>query len=499
MPVRTDAALEMRRSVARVSACALVAVILSLSARANAQGASPPGPREDDAFDIMNVLAHHGLHDIHDESWNAYGQFTYMTSYKPRFHAAYTNARGSTSSLWPEAERGFTLTSSLFVGVRLWRGAEVYVSPEVIAERAFSQLKGIGGATENFELQKTGSDTPLVYRSRLFLRQTIGLGGSPVEKTSDPLQLGKMTDRRRLVLTAGNFTALDVFDRNTVTGDPRQTFFNEAFMTHPAYDFPAESRGYSWGGAAELYWDDWALRIGRLAPPQNPNGQPVDLRLWRYYGDSFELEHDHALLGQPGAVRLLAYRNYEVMGRFNEAIAAYRSDSTRNAAACQSYNYGSGNFTAPDLCWVRRPNVKVGIGVNAEQHISRDVGVFARGMIHDGRTEVDSYDSSDGAASLGVVAKGPLWGRRFDVAGLAFAASWISPVHAEYLAMGGVDGFIGDGRLKAAVENLVDVFYSVNFLEAVWLTADYQHLRNPGYNADRGPVNIIGGRVHAEF
>ena len=143
--------------------------------------------------------------------------------------------------------------------------------------------------------------------------------------------------------------------------------------------------------------------------------------------------------------------------------------------------------------------MKVGIGLNIEQHVTGDVGVFLRGMYSDGQTEVDAYDSADRDVSFGVVAKGAPWRRPFDIAGAAFAASWISAIHAQYLAMGGVDGFIGDGHLNNAVESLVDVFYGVNLLKAVWLSADYQHMWNPGYNADRGPVNIIGGRVHAEF
>ena len=461
----------------------------------------PPAPHEDDAFDIMNELSHRGLHDIHDESWNLYGQYTYITSYKPAMHAPYTNVNGSPNSLWPQAERGFTGTFTLFGGLRLWPGAEAYVVPEFIAERAFSNLHGLGGSTENFELQKTGAESPTLYRSRLFLRQTINLGGEHVEKTSDPMQLASVADSRRLVFTAGNFSALDIFDRNNVVGDLRQAFFNEAFMTHASWDFPADSRGYTYGATAELYLGDWALRAGRLAPPANPNSYSIDARLWKYYGDQLEIEHDHVLFGRPGAVRFLAYRNYEVIGRFSEAVAAFQNDATRNAASCgTNYNYGSGNFRAPDLCWVRRPQVKVGIGVNVEQYVADGIGVFARAMYSDGRTEVDAFDSADRDFSLGVVAKGKLWHRPFDVTGVAFAATWISDVHGRYMAQGGIDAFTGDGRLgRPAAEELFEVFYSVNLFKALWFAADYQFLMNPAYNPDRGPEHVVSGRFHAEF
>jgi hypothetical protein len=163
------------------------------------------------------------------------------------------------------------------------------------------------------------------------------------------------------------------------------------------------------------------------------------------------------------------------------------------------YNYGSANFTAPDLCWVRRPNQKLGIGLNAEQYVAKDVGVFLRAMYSDGQTEVDAFDPADRDLSFGAVAKGTLWGRHFDVAGIGYAWSWISSIHAKYLAMGGVDGFVGDGALRVGPENVFDVFYSVNFARAIWLAGDYQLLSNPGFNRDRGPVNILGAKVHAEF
>ncbi|MGZ5967490.1 MAG: carbohydrate porin [Polyangiales bacterium] len=474
------------------------AALLFAPSRASAQGAPPAGHAEE-SFDVMNLLARHGLHDIHEERWNAYGQFTYISSWKRPFDAPYTNANGSTNSLLPDAERSYTGSFTLFFGVRLWSGAEAYLVPEVVSLRPLSGLHGLGGSIQNFELQKTGSSTPQLYRSRLFLRQNINLGGSRVDKTSDPMQLAAVVDSRRLVFTAGNFTILDVFDKSSVTWDPRQTFLNMAFMTHASWDFLADARGYSWGGTAELYWDDWALRIGRMAPPLNPNSLEVDFRIDKHYGDQIEIEHDHVLFGQEGAVKLLAYRNQVVTGRFDDAIAALKANPEHNAAECQSYNYGSQNATAPDLCWVRRLNVKMGIGINLEQHLLDDVGLFFRGMISDGQTEVDAFNAADRSLHFGAVAKGSRWHRPLDVTGIGYGVAWISQAHADYLALGGIDGFVGDGRLRKTAESVFEVFYSLSLLRALWLTADFQHIRGPGFNADRGPVTVWGGRVHAEF
>jgi hypothetical protein len=489
---------------AHAVAAMVLACSLGATAPARAQ-AAPPAGHEDAAFDFMNLMSQHDLHDIERESWNAYGQFTYISNWKLPFSAPYTNFAtqgGAPYSLVPDGERSFTGTFTLFFGLKLWPGGEGYFVPEVIAERPLSGLHGIGGSIQNFELQKQGSESPQLYRARTYLRQTIGLGGGSDALESNPMQLGMRVDKRRVVITAGNFTILDVFDRNTVSWDPRQTFLNMAFMTYSSWDFPSDARGYSWGATAELYWDDWAARIGRITPPQTPNSLPVDFRLWKFYGDQIELEHDHVLFGQGGAVRVLAYRNHVDTARFDDAVAAFQANPAANGAnataGCPG-SYGSTNASAPDVCWARKPNVKLGIGVDIEQHVTDDTGVFVRAMYSDGQTEVDAYNPADRSLSIGAVAKGSLWRRPFDVTGVGFGMSWISDAHARYLAMGGIDGFIGDGALRQAPEGVVEGFYSLNLLDAIWVTADYQFMYNPGFNADRGPAHIPGGRIHAEF
>ncbi len=483
------------RSLPRAS---LVTVLLA-SAGALAQ-AGAPGGHQDVAFDVMNVLTAAGLHDQDDELWNAYGQVTYISSWKLPFPVAYTNLNGSPNSLLPTAERSFTFSATLFLGVKLWPGAEGYVVPEIIAERPLSNLHGLGGAIQNFELQKGGSETPQIYKARIFLRQTIGFGGEQQKKESQPMQLGTTVDARRLVIWFGDFSALDVLDKNSVTGDPRQTFFSMAFMTHASWDFTADARGYSYGVALELYWDDWALRYAQLTPPQDPNQLPLDFHFFTYFGSNLELEHRHTLWGMPGAVKLLGYRNQVFTGSFDDAVNAYLANPAENAAACTSFNYGSKNATAPDLCWVRKPNVKVGIGIDIEQAVTPEIGLFLRAMYSDGKSEVDAYNAADRSFSFGAVSKGTRWGRPFDLTGIALGLSWASPEHARYLAAGGIDGFIGDGALSQATEGVFEIFYSLGLFKAIWLSADFQLLWNPGYNVARGgPLVILGAKAHAEF
>jgi high affinity Mn2+ porin len=482
-----------------MASCALAAACLGASARARAE-VTEATPRADDQFDFMNLLAAHDLHDLKHERWNVYGQFTYISSWKLGFAAPYTNYGGSTNSLLPAAERSFTGSMTFYLVTRLWRGAEAQVVPEVISERALSGLRGLGGAIQNFELQKTGSESPQLYLSRIYLRQTFDLGGEHSELTSDPQQLAGSQAARRLVLTLGNFSVIDFLDKNTYSGDLRRQFLNMVFLTYSAFDFASDARGYSYGGVGELYWDDWAFRFVRGTPPQQPNQLALDFRIDKFYGDQAEIEHDHTIFGLPGAVRLLGYHNHVNAGRFDDAIAAYRHDHGQNAAACgDRYNYQSTNGTAPDLCWVRRPNDKYGIGLNVEQSLGRGIGVFVRGMYSDGQSEVYAYTSTDRSLSFGALAHGELWRRPTDVAGIGGGVNWISKVHADYLAMGGVDGFIGDGKINVSTESVFEIFYSFNVLSSIWVTADYQHIVNPAFNADRGPVDVLGARLHVEF
>lgn len=454
---------------------------------------------ENQSFTLMNDLANAGKHEFTDERWNTYGQMTYISSWHSAFPAAYTNLNGSPNSLSPQAEHGFTGTATLYIGFKAWQGGELYFAPELVSEKPFSDLKGVGGSIYNFELQKAGSVVPVLYRSRLFFKQNFDLGGDKIHLESAPMQLDTTVDSHRLNFKIGNFSILDFFDKNTFAGDLRRQFHNMAFMTHAAYDFAADARGYTWGAVTEYYNGDWAVRFAHLAAPKDPNQLPVDFRIFKYYGQQVEVEHRHVLFNQPGAVRLLAYRNRENMGRWDDALAAFRADSTKNATTCQSFNYDSGNASAPDLCWVRKANIKMGIGINVEQQVTDDMGLFFRGMYADGKTEVYSYTSTDSSISLGGLMKGTRWGRAKDSLGLGYAQNWISNQHAAYLDAGGVDGFIGDGKITRKAEKVVDIFYSLNLIGALWLTADYQHITNPAFNGDRGPVNVYGVRTHFEF
>ena len=448
---------------------------------------------------LLGLSAVRAAEGDEDDRWNAYAQATYIRNVHPAFAAAYTNLNGSPNSLLPIKDRSWSATATGFFGVKPWAGGELFVVPEMIAQAAFSDLSGLGGSVQNAELEKTGFSTPIFYTARLFLRQTWNLGGETTHVASAPMQLAKSVADRRFVFTAGNLAIIDIFDRNAYAGDIRQQFLSMNFATYTSYDFGADARGYSWGIAGEYYHDQWALRAGRFLVPKLPNVLDLNHQFFKYYADQVELERSHRLLGRPGKVQLLAYRNVAYMGRWDDAIAALAADPSKNAANCTAYHYGSSNAAAPDLCWVRGRRTKGGVGISVEQSIADDVGMNLRAMKSDGRTEVDAFESADSSAALALLVRGARWGRALDSIGLGYAQNWISAAHASYLGMGGVDAFIGDGRIRNAPERAFEIFYNLALTKWFWLTLDYQQVRNPAYNADRGPVDIYGFRLHVEF
>jgi len=427
------------------------------------------------ASSVLPLLAH--ADEIEDESWNLKGQATYIWQKKPSFDAAYSG----TNSLGTQAEKGYSFSGTLFFGMRLWRGGEVYFDPEVVQAVPMSGLTGLGGMVDS-EQQKSSGPNPTFYRARFFLRQTWGLGGEREAVESAQNQLAGMVDKRRLVLTVGNMSILDIFDNNAYAHDGRTQFMNWALSTYGAYDYAGDTRGYTWGAAAEYYYDDWVLRAGRFMVPLESNGQRLDTRITKFHADQIELEHDHTISGQPGKIRVLAFRNKEFMGSFSDALA-----------------YAAAHGGTPDVAQVRKASVKQGYGINLEQSLSSDLGFFTRASWNDGKTETFSFTEIERSVSTGLALKGSSWHRDNDTVGVAFIQNGLSKAHQDYLAAGGLGVFIGDGRLNYQPERILEAYYNFSLRKGMSLTADLQRICNPAYNADRGPVLVGSLRLHAEF
>ncbi|MEI7682511.1 MAG: carbohydrate porin, partial [Betaproteobacteria bacterium] len=356
-------------------------------------------------------------------------QVTYIWQRKSAFGAAYSG----TNSLTPEAERrSYTFSATAFLGTRLWHGGELYINPELISSQSLSGLHGLGGMS-NGENQKGGGPSPIVYLARLFVRHTWNLDGGSDAVESGPNQIPGTADKRRLTATVGKISLIDIFDGNSVAHDPRTQFLNWSLIAHGAYDYAADSRGYTVGAALEYNQDAWAVRVGRFAQPKESNGLPLDSRLAAHYGDQFEIERSHMLGGQPGKLRFLTFRNMARMGGFSDAVGAWNT---------------GGQAGVPNVADVRREQIKVGFGIGAEQSVGNDVGLFLRASSNDGGEETYAFTEIERSTFGGVSLRGNSWGRPEDNVGLAYVRNGLSSAHRRYLANGGLGAFIGDGNIS---------------------------------------------------
>ena len=428
---------------------------------------------------LLTPLVTQAGEDEH-EDWTARLQSTYVWQNKPAFHAAYSGQ----NSLLAEREKSYTATITGFFGFRPWRGGEFYLNPEITQGIPFSGLAGSAAFT-NGELTRTAGSNPKIYRQRVFLRQTWGLGGGAEKVEADLNQMAGSIDKNRVVLTLGNFSSLDVFDRNIYAKDPRVQFMNAGFMAPLAYDYAADARGFGWGYAAEWYQDEWAFRIGRMTGPKEPNMLPTDFQIGKHYGDQIEVERSHTLLAQPGKIRLLAWRNRAKLARFDDALDYLNANPGANPQTIFAVR--------------NKEQVKYGIGINLEQAISDNLGFFLRAMKADGQTETYAFTETDSSLGTGLALKGAAWGRGLDTLGVGYIYNTLSKARRQYLAAGGISYFIGDGALNYRPEQVFETYYSLNAWKSIFLTADYQRMWNPAYNADRGPANLFALRFHTEF
>jgi len=353
------------------------------------------------------------------------------------------------------------------------------VNVELIAGQGLSRVLGLA-APSNGETYRVDSTQLKANLARLFLRQTFALGGEREAQGDDENQIQGRRAARRIVVTAGKVSGTDVFDANTYAHDPRTQFNNWSLWANAAWDYPADTRGYTWGIALELYRDAWALRLASFMEPREANGLEFDHDVSRAHGDVLEIEHRHSLSKRPGAIRVLAFWNHAGMGVYQDALALAPG--------------------APDIIATRAPGrSKYGFGLNLEQEIASGVGVFLRAGWNDGRTESWAFTEIERTLALGATARGETWERPGDVFGVAVASNGINRDHRDYLAAGGLGFMLGDGSLNASAEGVLDVFYSASLSSFAAVTLEAEHYWSPGFNRDRGPLTVYGLRLHANF
>jgi high affinity Mn2+ porin len=403
-------------------------------------------------------------------------QLTTVTQRKFAMNAPYTGA----NSLSGDDEAETTMTATIFWGAHLWKGAELYYNPEIAGGAGISSAKGIAGFS-NGEAFRVGNPAPVIYTARVYFRQTFSLGGE-IEKIPETAnQVTKERTAKYFSFTLGKFSIADFFDNNRFSHDPRSQFFNWALMSNGAWDYPANTRGYTWGGVLELGMPKWKIRFASVMVPTTANGNEMDMNFSQANSNVLEVEKPYSIGARKGVIRAQGFLTNAYMGNYDLSVQQ--------------------NPTAPDITATRAyGRTKYGWGVNIEQEVSEYAGLFARVSWNDGQNETWAFTEIDQSVSAGVLLDGTLWKRERDAIGFAALANGISTPHTNYLGTGGYGFIIGDGKINYGREIIAEAYYKVNlFYEGFWLTADYQFVANPAYNKDRGPANIISLRAHIEL
>jgi len=407
------------------------------------------------------------------ERCNAHFQATSIGQHHGRFPSLYEGA----NSLPAHSESRVSLTATAFLACRLNRWTELVVNPEVAGGKGFGAVTGIAGFP-NGEIPRVASAMPKPYVARVYLRNTWAIGTETSALEGGANQLAGSQPVRRFTVIAGRFAVTDFFDNNTYSHDPRRQFMNWSLMSNGAWDYPADTRGYTIGTVQELAMRNWSLRTAAVMMPTEANGAIFDTRVAKNRGIAAEWETRYKPAGRAGAVRVLGFLNRERAGTFRDAIL------------------GTGTT---DLAATRRPGTKkYGFGLNAEQQITRDLGAFARYGWSDGKTEAWVFTQIDRSASGGLSLQGRLWKRPADTVGAAAVRNFLAGDDRRFLAAGGTGFIIGDGRLNYAPESAVEAYYAWHAARDWTFTLDYQRVANPAYNRDRGPVSVGTLRVHWE-
>ncbi len=412
-----------------------------------------------------------------------HGQATFVEQGYPAIASPYQG----TNSLPGGGQGRETADVTLFAGVRMWQGAELWIDPEIDQGFGLANTHGAAGFP-SAEGYKLGLAEPYARVQRYFIRQTIDLGGETGKVEADQNQFAGSQTADRLVLTFGKFAIVDIFDTHTYAHNPKTDFLNWASVNGGTFDYAGDAWGFSYGAAAEWYQGRWTLRGGIFDLSQTPAGgvSPLAYGLDPTFGQ-FELvgeiEERHELWGQAGKLKVTGYLERGRMGSYEDAILL--AEATSEPA---------------DINAVRKYQSRPGVSLNLEQQVTADIGVFARAGWADGNVEPWDFTDVDRTVQAGVSMSGKSWGRPDDRIGLDGIVNGISGVHAEFLNLGGLGILVGDGQLpRPGLEKIIEAYYSYALTSSTKLSADYQFVDNPGYNTDRGPANVFAGRFHWQF
>jgi hypothetical protein len=402
-------------------------------------------------------------------------------------HGAFPAKYSGPNSLTNWGQSATTHLLTLYTGYELTHFTEVFADIEDATGDGIGNASGLGGYV-NLDAVRLVQGMPLSkdpYLSQLILRQIVPLTKERTDAERDELDLATSLPARRLEFRLGKFDLTDFFDTNSYGSDSTLQFLNWSVDDDGAYDVASNTRGYT--DAAMLEYDDrsWSARFAEAMMPKAANGIHLDADLARARSENLELEaRGKHILHRDGTVRLLGYLNHADMGNYREAIAEFEA----------------GRTATPNIVATRQQGRhRYGFGLNLEQEIASQVGVFGRLGWSDGHNESFCYTEIDRTVQVGAAAMGHAWLRDTDRAGAAFVANGIVAGHRQYLALGGLGILLGDGALTYGREKIFEGFYTVHLWRGFFASYDFQHIDNPGYNQVRGPVAVSAVRFHTDF
>jgi high affinity Mn2+ porin len=408
------------------------------------------------------------------------GQDNIIFQWHPSFDATYSG----TNSFRSTAEHATSNVATIFLGYQLTRTTEIFGDAESAAGGGLSDALGLAGFV-NVDVVRNPELGPSPYLARAMIRQIIPLSSEMVESERGPFALATSLPVRRFELRAGKFGMADFFDLNDSGSDSHSQFMNWTVDNNGAYDYAADTRGYTVGVIVEYHDRNWAFRFGESLMPKVANGPDLDWNLRRARAENYELElHPHLTSNHTTTVRLLSYVNHANMGVYRQAINGFLQGRTPRP-----------EIRAHPL----QTTIKYGFGVNIEQELSHQVRGFARWGWNEGQHESYAYTEVDQTIEVGADVAGNAWHRGLDKLGGVFVSNGISADHQKYLSLGGLGFLIGDGALNYGRENIVECYYNAHIWRGIFAGVDLQHVNHPGYNRDRGPVLAPGFRFHLDF
>jgi high affinity Mn2+ porin len=414
-----------------------------------------------------------------DTPWWVSGQLNLVYQAHPGFAAAYSG----TNSFKPYAENALSFVATLYTGIAISASTEVFVDVESAGGRGLSSAFGLGGFT-NLDVVRNPTLSSTPYLARALVRQVFALSDEKVAVARGVLELRTELPARRIEVVLGHFSTVDFFDVNDVAGDSHLQFLNWTVDNNGAYDYAADTRGYSWGALVQYQAPAFGVRYAVMMMPKVANGIDLDADLFRASGHNLEGEFRYHLGDNPGVLKLLGYLNIANMGDYQASISDFLKGQTPLPSIVSTRQQGT---------------VKYGFGLNLQQALGPVFRFFLRAGWNEGAHESFAYTEVNDSLALGGDVSGAVWGRPTDKVGLALVSNGLSPGHREYLGLGGLGFLLGDGKLAYARECIAETYYNLFVGYGVFLALDVQAIANPGYNRDRGPVVVGSFRFHADI